>query len=222
MLPRLSNGLGSAAPTGFRDQPQSCAAYYAVQRLAVSPSAQEAMFSAVESSPSVALVSDVRWATDATYVWTRLDGLVYVNAVLDCADRQCIGLNVSQRNDAREAAWALEDALIRRFGALPKGDADVTLRTDNALVYASDSIAAWRNPMACIRSSFSRTRQSRTALLNRLWERSSSRASGSIASQRMRRRRQQSRRGLSITTRRDRTRALTIYRRSNGAAGRPK
>jgi putative transposase len=54
----------------------------------------------VESSPSVALVSNVRWATDATYVWTRLDGLVYVNAVLDCADRQCIGLNVSQRNDA--------------------------------------------------------------------------------------------------------------------------
>jgi hypothetical protein len=38
--------------------------------------------------------------------WTRLDGLVYVNALLDCADRQCIGLNVSQRNDAREAAWA--------------------------------------------------------------------------------------------------------------------
>jgi transposase InsO family protein len=61
-----------------------------------------------------------------------------VNAVIDCADRQCIGLNVSQRNDAREAAWALEDALMRRFGALPKGDADVTLRTDNALVYASE------------------------------------------------------------------------------------
>jgi putative transposase len=32
----------------------------------------------------------------------------------------------------------LEDALIRRFGALPKGDADVTLRTDNALAYASE------------------------------------------------------------------------------------
>ncbi|MFN2450367.1 MAG: IS3 family transposase, partial [Candidatus Baltobacteraceae bacterium] len=45
----------------------------------------------VESSPSVALVSNVRWATDATYVWTRLDGLVYVNAVLDCGDRECIG-----------------------------------------------------------------------------------------------------------------------------------
>ena len=69
---------------------------------------------------------------------TRLDGLVYVNAVIDCADRECVGLNVSQRNDAREAAWALEDALIRRFGALPKGDANVILRTDNALAYASE------------------------------------------------------------------------------------
>jgi putative transposase len=92
----------------------------------------------VESSPSVTTISDVRWATDATYVWTRFDGLIYVNAVLDCADRECIGLNVSQRNDAGEAAWALEDALIRRFGALPRGDADVALRTDNALVYASE------------------------------------------------------------------------------------
>lgn len=92
----------------------------------------------VEASESIAKCSNVRWATDATYVWTRLEGLVYVNAVLDCGDRECIGLNVSQRNDAREAAWALEDALIRRFGALPNGDADVALRTDNALVYASE------------------------------------------------------------------------------------
>lgn len=110
----------------------------------------------VESSPSVALVSDVRWATDATYVWTRLDGLVCVNAVLDCGDRQCIG-HISQRNDAREAAWALEDALIRRFGALPKGDADVTLRTDNALVYASELYRELAKFYGCIRSSFFRT-----------------------------------------------------------------
>lgn len=27
---------------------------------------------------------------------------------------------------------------MRRFGALPKGDADVVVRTDNALVYASE------------------------------------------------------------------------------------
>ena len=68
-------------------------------------------------------------------VW---DGLIYVNAILDCADRECIGLNVSQRNDAIEAAWAPEDALINRFGALPTADTGVMLRTDNALVYVSE------------------------------------------------------------------------------------
>lgn len=72
----------------------------------------------VESGPSVTTISDVRWTTDATYVWNRFDGLVYVKAVLDFADRECIGLNVGQRNDARESAWALEDAQIRRFWRL--------------------------------------------------------------------------------------------------------
>ncbi len=92
----------------------------------------------VETSISVTRVSNVRWATDATYIWTTHDGLVYFNAVLDCADRQCIGWNVSQRNDAKEATWALEDVLLRRFGVLPDRGIGVVLRTDNALVYASD------------------------------------------------------------------------------------
>jgi len=38
----------------------------------------------------------------------------------------------------KTGATSLEDALIRRFGALPQGDANVVLRTDNALVYASE------------------------------------------------------------------------------------
>lgn len=92
----------------------------------------------VQSSVSIVAISNVRWATDATYIWTRWDGLIYLNAILDCADRECIGFNVSQRNDAIEAAWALEDALINRFGALPTADTGVMLRTDNALVYASE------------------------------------------------------------------------------------
>lgn len=71
----------------------------------------------VESSPSVATVSNLRWATDTIYVWTELDGLVYFNAVLDCADRECIGVNISQRNDAKAAVWALEHALLERFGS---------------------------------------------------------------------------------------------------------
>ena len=92
----------------------------------------------VESSVSVVAVSNVRWATAATYICTRWDGLIYLNAILDCADREYIGFNFSQRNDAIEAAWALEDTLINRFGALPTADTGVMLRTDNALVYASE------------------------------------------------------------------------------------
>jgi transposase InsO family protein len=53
-------------------------------------------------------------------------------------DRECIGWNISQRKDAKEAAWALEDALLRRFGMLPDRDIGVVLRTDNARVYASE------------------------------------------------------------------------------------
>jgi putative transposase len=92
----------------------------------------------VESSQSVAQFSNVRWATDTTYVWTQLDGLAYVHVVIDCADREVVGLNVSQRNDAREAVNALEDACLRRFGVLPREDTGVTLRSDNALVFASE------------------------------------------------------------------------------------
>jgi putative transposase len=42
--------------------------------------------------------------------------LVYFNGVLDCADRECMGWNISQRNDAKEAACVLEDVVLRRFG----------------------------------------------------------------------------------------------------------
>ena len=92
----------------------------------------------VESSTSIVAISNVRWATDPTYILTRWDGLIYLNAILDCADRECIGFNVSERNDAIEAAWAVGDALINRFGALPTADTGVMLRTDNALVYATE------------------------------------------------------------------------------------
>jgi transposase InsO family protein len=61
------------------------------------------LFAAVGRSESVAKISDVRWATDATYLWTRFDGLAYVNAVIDCADRECTGLNVSQASGLSRA-----------------------------------------------------------------------------------------------------------------------
>jgi len=58
----------------------------------------------------------------------RLDGLVYFDGILDCAAREWVGWNIRQRNNVKEAAWALEDALIRRFGVLPGYDIGVVLR----------------------------------------------------------------------------------------------
>ena len=72
-----------------------------------------------------------------TCVWTRYEGLVYVNEVIDCADRSVVGYCISKNCRAQEAVWALEDACIKRFGVLPRGDADVVVRSDNGLVFAS-------------------------------------------------------------------------------------
>lgn len=59
--------------------------------------------------------------------------------------REWIGWNISQRNDAKEAAWALEHALLRRFGALPAADIGVVLRNRATRLYMRrNSIAALR------------------------------------------------------------------------------
>jgi len=38
---------------------------------------------------------------------------------------------------AQEAVWALEDACLKRLGVLSRGDAGVTVRSDDGLVFAS-------------------------------------------------------------------------------------
>lgn len=91
----------------------------------------------VEVSSSIAAHSNERWATDFTCIWTRDDGLVYVNEVIDCADRFVAGHCISKHCRAQEAVWALEDACIKSFGVLPRGDAGVVVRSDNGLVFAS-------------------------------------------------------------------------------------
>jgi putative transposase len=172
----------------------------------------------VESSISVTRVSNVRWATDATYIWTTLDGLVYFNGILDCADRECIGWNISQRNDAKEAAWALEDALIRRFGVLPDHDIGVVLRTDNALVYASELYRKLARSYGLAQEFILPHTPSRTALPNRSWERSSSSASGSSASQPTTKRSPSSPLGSVTTTKPVPTPAWATSRRRRGAS----
>ena len=91
----------------------------------------------VEVRTSIAEHSNERWATDFTCVWTEYDGLIYVNEVIDCADRSVVGKCISKRCRAQEAIWALEDACLKRLGVLPRGDADVVVRSDNGLVFAS-------------------------------------------------------------------------------------
>jgi putative transposase len=91
----------------------------------------------VAVSSSIAAHSNERWATDFTCVWTKYDGLVYVNEVIDCADRSVVGYCISKNARAQEAVWAREDACIKRFGVLPRGDAGVVVRSDNGLVFAS-------------------------------------------------------------------------------------
>lgn len=91
----------------------------------------------VAASSSIAAHSNERWATDFTCIWTTYEGLVYVNEIIDCADRSVAGYCISKRCRAQEAVWALEDACIKRFGVLPCGDAGVVVRSDNGLVFAS-------------------------------------------------------------------------------------
>jgi putative transposase len=91
----------------------------------------------IESKTSIAEHSNQRWATDFTCIWTQYDGLIYVNEVIDCGDRGVVGSCISKRCRAQEALWALEDACLRRFGVLPRGDAGVVVRSDNDLVFSS-------------------------------------------------------------------------------------
>lgn len=68
----------------------------------------------------------------------RLTSCFVLNAISDCADRECIGFNVRQPDDIIDAAYALEEELINRFDMLPTADTGNLLRTGNALAYASE------------------------------------------------------------------------------------
>lgn len=86
---------------------------------------------------SVAPVSNRRWAMDVSHVHCGRDGWAHVVAVIDCHDREVIGLEVALRGRAREAERALEDACIKRFGTLrPKGPTPC-VRSDNGLIFQS-------------------------------------------------------------------------------------
>ena len=67
----------------------------------------------------------------------KYDGLVYVNEVIDCADRSvvghCISKNAVHRRQFGHSRMRASSASV----FLPRGDAGVVVRSDNGLVFAS-------------------------------------------------------------------------------------
>jgi putative transposase len=83
--------------------------------------------------------SDQRWATDVTHVYCGRDGWCHVPIVIDCHDRELIGWRISRRGTAKVAEAALEDALIRRFGAGAQQPKELVLHSDNGLIFLARS-----------------------------------------------------------------------------------
>ncbi len=79
---------------------------------------------------------DTYWEADLTYVWAGGSN-AYLCAAIDVYDKDIVREVFSDRCRAREAAKALEDAVIRRFGGrVPEGH-ELTLRVDRGTQFAA-------------------------------------------------------------------------------------
>jgi len=87
--------------------------------------------------PSVAARPNQRWATDLTMVWCGRDRWCHLALVIDCGSRELLGWRLSARGHARTAEAALEEALVGRFGYLGRVPGELSLRSDNGLVFTS-------------------------------------------------------------------------------------
>ena len=56
---------------------------------------------------------------------------------MDCYSRELLGWRLSPSGNAGAAQAALEEALINRYGTLGRARDDLTLRSDNGLVFTS-------------------------------------------------------------------------------------
>ncbi len=92
----------------------------------------------VQSLPSVATRPNERWATDMARVWCGdLHRWCALTLVMDCCTRELLGWRLSPTGNAKAAEAALEEALIKRYGILGKAQDDLTIRSDNGLVFTS-------------------------------------------------------------------------------------
>ena len=60
-----------------------------------------------------------------------------LTVVMDCYTRELIGWRLSRTGNAKAAEAALEEALISRYGVLGRAQDDLTIRSDNGLVFCS-------------------------------------------------------------------------------------
>jgi len=90
------------------------------------------------SRPSIVrpAASDTYWEADLTYVWAG-NANAYLFAVIDAYDRDIVGDGISDRCRAREAAKALEHAVIRRFGGRAPEGHELILRVDRGTQFTA-------------------------------------------------------------------------------------
>jgi putative transposase len=73
--------------------------------------------------------NNVYWEADFTYVWTGTSN-AFLCVVIDACDRDIVGNVFSDRCRALEAAEALEEAMLSRFGGRVPYGHQLTLRID--------------------------------------------------------------------------------------------
>jgi transposase InsO family protein len=84
------------------------------------------------------IVCNTYWEADFTYVWTG-SANAYLCVVIDAWDRDIIGDVFSNRCRAREAAEALERAVLSRFGGRVPYSHELTLRVDRGTQFTAHS-----------------------------------------------------------------------------------
>ena len=86
---------------------------------------------------SVSSAINERWATDMTHFFCKDSGWCHAIVVIDCWNREIIGYRISRRQNAHQAAGALEDALVHRFAGKKSLAHGTRLRSDNGLIFYS-------------------------------------------------------------------------------------
>jgi len=84
------------------------------------------------------VVYNTYWEADFTYVWTG-SANAYLCVVIDAWDRDIVGDIFSDRCRAREAAEALERAVLSRFGGRVPYSHELTLRVDRGTQFTAHS-----------------------------------------------------------------------------------